>query len=269
MARLRQKRLFLQPNTNLKHIKMKKNLLFVALLLGLTLGATAQSKHYKAFGFGFKVGPGFDWIGSTTGGAQNEGTRVGMNFGLIADFYFAENYAISSGININLNRGHYSFENARLDSLSGLQKYNVDRLYKGTVFEIPLMLKMVTNQFGDFPMRYFAQVGAGVGYAQKVRVADEYEDIVRPDEYTATNKEFSNLRFALKAGIGAQYSIDETMRIFLSLNFSHDFVNNINSISPNYYRYYYDGNNKIEDVERSPRLNLLQNRFSIEVGFLF
>jgi len=245
---------------------MKKNLLFVALLLGLTLGATAQSKEYKAFGFGFKVGPGFDWVGSTTGGAVNEGARVGMNFGFVADFYFAQNYAISSGININLNRGHYSFLNGRMDSIAGLQTYNVDRLYKGTVYEIPVMLKMVTNQFGDFPMRYFAQLGAGIGYAQKVKVADEYENVVRPEEYTSTNKEFSNLRVALKAGIGAQYSIDETMRVFLSLNFSHDFINNINSISPNYYRYY-NGDKNIG--ERKTRLNLLQNRFSIEVGILF
>lgn len=245
---------------------MKKNLLFVALLLGLSLGVSAQSKEYKAFSFGFKVGPGFDWVGSTTGGATSEGARVGMNFGLVADFYFAENYALSTGININLNRGHYSFLNGRLDSLSVLQTYKVDRMYKGTVYEIPVMLKMVTNQFGSFPMRYFAQVGAGVGYAQKVRVADEYEDVVRPETYTATDREFSNLRVALKAGIGAQYSIDETMRVFLSLNFSHDFVNNINSISPNYYRYY-NGDKNIG--ERETRLNLLQNRFSIEAGILF
>lgn len=245
---------------------MKKSLLFVGLLLALSLGASAQSQPYKGFAFGFKLGPGFDFTGSTTGGAVNEGTRVGMNFGLAAEFYFAENYAIVSGININLNRGHYSFTDGRLDSLSVLQTYNVDRLYKGTVYEIPLMLKMMTNQFGNFPMRYYAQVGAGLGFASKVKVADAFEDVVRPEEYTGTNKEFSNFRVALKAGIGAQYPIDETMRVFLGLNFSHDFVNNINSISPNYYKYY-QGDTRIG--ERDVRLNLLQNRFAIEVGILF
>lgn len=245
---------------------MKKNLLFVGLLLALSLGVSAQSKQYKGFAFGFKFGPGFDWTGSTTGGAVNEGTRVGMNLGLAAEFYFAENYAIVSGINVNLNRGHYSFVDGTLDSLANLQTYNVDRMYKGTVYEIPLMLKMVTNQFGNLPLRYYAQVGAGIGYAQKVKVADAFDGIERPETYSTTNKEFSNLRFALKAGLGAQYSIDETMRLFLGVNFSHDFINNINSISPNYYRYY-QGNKQIG--ERDVRLNLLQNRISVEVGILF
>ena len=245
---------------------MKKSLLFVGLLLAVSLSVSAQSKEAKGFAFGFKLGPGFDWTGSTTGGAVNEGTKVGMNFGLVGEFYFAENYAIVSGINVNLNRGHYSFQDGVLDSLANLQTYNVDRMYKGTVYEIPLMLKMVTNQFGSFPMRYYAQVGAGVGYAQKVKVADAFDGVDRPETYTASNKEFSNLRVALKAGIGAQYSIDETMRLFLGLTFSHDFVNNINSISPNHYRYY-QGNKQIG--ERETRLNLLQNRFGIEVGVLF
>lgn len=245
---------------------MKKNLLFVGLLLALSLGVSAQSKEYNGFAFGFKVGPGFDWTGSTTGAAVNEGTKVGMNFGLAAEFYFAENYAIVSGVNINLNRGHYSFTDGVLDSLAHLKTYNVDRMYKGTVYEIPLMLKMVTNQFGDFPMRYFAQVGAGFGYASKVKVADAFDGVERPDVYGVTNKEFSNLRLALKAGIGAQYSIDETMRLFLAVNFSHDFVNNINSISPNYYKFY-QGNKQIG--EREVKLNLLQNRVAIEVGILF
>ena len=126
-----------------------------------------------------------------------------MNFGLAAEFYFAENYAIVSGVNINLNRGHYSFTDGVLDSLAHLKTYNVDRMYKGTVYEIPLMLKMVTNQFGDFPMRYFAQVGAGFGYASKVKVADAFDGVERPDVYGVTNKEFSNLRLALKAAWGA------------------------------------------------------------------
>lgn len=242
---------------------MKKSLLFVGLMLAVTLGASAQD---KGFAFGFKVGPGFDWTGSTTGGAINEGTRVGLGVGFVAEYYFAENYAIVSGVNVNLNRGHYSFVDGILDSLANLQTYNVDRLYKGTVYEIPVMLKMVTNQFGNVPMRYYAQVGAGIGYAQKVRVADEFENLARPDDYTSTNKEFSNLRVALKAGMGLQYSIDETLRLFLGVYFSHDFVNNINSISPNYYRYY-QGNKSIG--ERETKLNLLQNRFGIEVGILF
>ena len=245
---------------------MKKSLLFVGLLLAMSLTASAQN---NGFAFGFKLGPGFDWTGSTTGAAKSEGMRMGFDVGVVAEYYFAPNYAIVTGVNVNMNRGHYSFENGHMvmgaDSVSVLETYPVDRYFKSTVYEIPLMLKMMTNELGGLPLRAYAQVGAGLGYAQKVKVKDSYLDVTET-EFTDTNKEFSNLRAALKIGAGAQYAIDETTRIFAGVYFSHDFINNINSITPNHYKYY----NGDKDLgERETKLNVLQNRIGIEVGILF
>ena len=238
---------------------MKRRLLFVGLMLTLSLSASAQ---YKGFSFGFKLGPGFDWTGSTTGAANNEGLRTGFGVGVMAEYYFAENYAIVSGINVNMNRGHYSFENARMDSTAGVVKFPVDRYYKSTVYEIPLMLKMMTNELGNLPLRAYAQVGAGIGYAQRVKVQDD-----QATDWVATNKEYSNLRASMKFGLGAQYAIDQSTRVFASLYFSHDFINNINSIAPNHYKFYFENGEKIG--ERETKLNVLQNRIGIEVGVLF
>ena len=242
---------------------MKKSLLIVGLLMAMSLTASAQN---KGFAFGLKLGPGFDWTGSTTGAAVNEGMRTGFGVGVVAEYYFADNYAIVTGVNVNMNRGHYSFQNAHLDSVAGLMPYSVDRYYKSTIYEIPLMLKMVTNELGNLPLRVYAQVGAGLGYAQKVKAKDSYLDVTET-EYTATNKEYSNLRTSLKIGAGAQYALDESTRVFAGLYFSHDFLNNINSISPNYYGNYYENGEDIGD--RETKLNMLQNRIGIEVGVLF
>lgn len=246
---------------------MKKNLLFIGLLLAMSLTASAQN---KGFAFGFKLGPGFDWTGSTTGAAKSEGMRTGFGVGVVAEYYFADNYALVTGVNVNMNRGHYSFDNGRLvmgaDSVAVLDTYPVDRYFKSTVYEIPLMLKMMTNELGNLPLRAYAQVGAGIGYAQKVKVKDSYLDVVG-NEFVASNKEFSNLRTSLKIGAGAQYALDESTRVFAGLYFSHDFLNNINSISPNYYGNYYENGEDIAD--REVKLNMLQNRIGLEVGILF
>lgn len=245
---------------------MKKSLLFVGLMLALSLSASAQ---YKGFAFGFKVGPNFGWTGSTTGAAVNEGARTGFDLGVVAEYYFADNYALVTGVNVNFLGGHYSFENARTDTVSGLlTKYQVDRVYKSTLYEIPLMLKMVTNELGNAPIRIYAEVGGGVGMtAKKVKVKDAVDGAPAPDAWGITDKEFSNLRVSLKAGLGAQYAIDESTRLFAGVYFSHDFINSINSIRPNYYRYYYENSEQIG--ERETRLNMLQNRLGIEVGVLF
>ena len=71
----------------------------------------------------------------------------------------------------------------------------------------------------------------------------------------------------VKIGAGAQYAIDESTRVFAGLYFSHDFINNINYISPNYYGNYYENGEDIGD--RETKLNVLQNRIGIEVGVLF
>ena len=247
---------------------MKKSLLIVGLLLAMSLTASAQN---NGFAFGFKLGPGFDWTGSTTGAAKSEGMRMGFGVGVVAEYYFADNYAIVSGVNVNMNRGHYSFENGRMvmgaDSVSVLETYPVDRMFKSTVYEIPLMLKMMTNELGGLPLRAYAQVGAGIGYAQKVKVKDGIDGADMPDAYTTTDKEFSNLRASMKIGAGAQYAIDQSTRVFAGLYFSHDFINNINYITPNYYGNYYENGNDIAD--RDVKLNMLQNRIGLEVGVLF
>jgi hypothetical protein len=244
---------------------MKKSLLIVGLLLAMSLTASAQ---YKGFAFGFKMGPNWGWTGSTTGAAVREGARTGFDVGVVAEYYFADNYALVSGINVDFTGGKYKFENGRMDADSTLQKYDVNRIYKSTLYEIPLMLKMVTNELGDLPLRVYAQVGGGIGYAQKVKVKDAIpvDGIETPNEWGITNKEFSNIRVSLKIGGGAQYAIDESTRLFAGLYFSHDLLNNINSVSPNYYKFY---NGDKELGERDTKLNMVQNRLGIEVGVLF
>jgi hypothetical protein len=243
---------------------MKKSLLIVGLLLAMSLTASAQ---YKGFSFGFKMGPNWGWTGSTTGAAVREGARTGFDVGVVAEYYFADNYALVSGINVDFMGGKYKFENGRMVA-DTLQKYDVNRIYKSTLYEIPLMLKMVTNELGDLPLRVYAQVGGGIGYAQKVKVKDAIpvDGIETPDEWGITNKEFSNIRVSLKIGGGAQYALDESTRLFAGVYFSHDLLNNINSVSPNYYKFY---NGDKELGERDTKLNMLQNRLGVEVGILF
>ena len=245
---------------------MKKSLLIVGLLMAMSLTASAQ---YKGFDFGFKVGPSWGWTGSTTGAAIREGARTGLDVGVVAEYYFADNYALVSGINVDFTGGKYMFENGRMiaDSLP-LEKYDIHRIYKSTLYEIPLMLKMVTNELGNAPIRIYAQVGGGIGYAQKVKVKDAIpaDGIETPAEWGTTNKEFSNIRVSLKINAGAQYAIDHSTRLFAGVYFSHDLLNNINSVSPNYYKFY-NGDKNLG--ERETRLNVVQNRIGVEVGVLF
>ena len=252
---------------------MKKNLLFIGLMMAFSLSVSAQN---EGFAFGFKFGPNFGWTGSTTATADNLGSKTGFDVGVVSEYYFADNYAFVTGVNVSFLGGHYMFDNAHLvtDSLNPdgfLEKFGVDRTYKSTIYEIPLMLKMVTNELGNVPLRIYAEVGGGIGLAaKKVRVKDAIpsQNVKAPDKWSTTNKEYSNLRASLKIGAGAQYTVDESTRLFAGVYFSHDFINMINYIRPDYCGNFFDAEgNKIG--ERDPKLNVLQNRIGIEVGVLF
>lgn len=250
---------------------MKKSLLIVGLLLAMSLTASAQ---YKGFSFGFKLGPTFDWTGSKTGAAINQGTKTGFDLGVVAEYYFAENYAIVTGVNVDFVKGHYSFDDMRnisaIDSITDYQLGTIDRQFKTTIYEIPLMLKMVTPELGGLPLRAYAQVGGAFGYTQRVKVMDTFTlGEINDKDYRATDGEYNPFHASLRIGAGAEYTLLETTRVFAGIYFSHDFLNSISRggwIGNNYEKYY-AGNNDLG--ERDLKLNVLQNRIGIEFGIFF
>lgn len=249
---------------------MKKSLLIVGLLMAMSLTASAQ---YKGFSFGFKVGPSFDWTGSKTGAAINERTKTGFDVGLVAEYYFAENYAIVTGINVDFVNGQYKFDDMRnvsVDTINDFQLGTVDRKFKTTIYEIPLMLKLVTPELGNLPLRAYAQVGGAFGYTQRVKVMDTFTlGEINDTDYRATDGEYNPFHASLRIGAGAEYTLLETTRVFAGIYFSHDFLNSISrgALVTSNYEKYYAGNKDLG--ERDLKLNVLQNRLGIEVGIFF
>jgi len=249
---------------------MKKSLLIVGLLMAMSLTASAQ---YKGFSFGFKVGPSFDWTGSKTGAAINERTKTGFDVGLVAEYYFAENYAIVTGINVDFVNGQYKFDDMRnvsVDTINDFQLGTVDRKFKTTIYEIPLMLKLVTPELGNLPLRAYAQVGGAFGYTQRVKVMDTFTlGEINDTDYRATDGEYNPFHASLRIGAGAEYTLLETTRVFAGIYFSHDFLNSISrgALVTSNYEKYYAGNKDLG--ERDLKLNVLQNRIGIEVGVFF
>lgn len=249
---------------------MKKSLLFVGLLMAMSLTASAQ---YKGFSFGFKVGPSFDWTGSKTGAAINQRTKTGFDVGLVAEYYFAENYAIVTGVNVDFVNGQYKFDDKRnvsVDTINDFQLGTVDRKFKTTIYEIPLMLKLVTPELGNLPLRAFTQVGGAFGYTQRVKVMDSFSlGGLKDEAFRATDGEYNPFHASLRIGAGAEYTLLETTRVFAGIYFSHDFLNSISrgALVTSNYEKYYAGNKELG--ERDTKLNVLQNRIGIEVGVFF
>src|SRR5262245_38816090 len=80
---------------------MKKTallLLFTAFLLG-------KAEAQKGIRFGFQASPSWSWLTSSDRKIEGVSSNWGIKTGALAEFYFAQNYAIMTGLGFGLNQG--------------------------------------------------------------------------------------------------------------------------------------------------------------------
>lgn len=168
---------------------MKKQLLVWAALL-LATGALANLKAQNVR-LGLSVTPGISWMKFDDGQGNTEGyNKIGVNYGLTVDLGFADRYALSTGI-------FAEHGGAKGDTLVGDVKL--------TYVNIPLTLKLKTNQFGKFTP--YGQVGFTPGIAVQRKV----DDIDAKDGYGLFN-------LSLTVNAGTEFEIADKTSAFAAFH---------------------------------------------------
>ncbi len=142
---------------------MKKFTFIVSLLTMLCCTATAQLDNN--FRLGGQISPSYTWLGINDKVASSDGGRLGMKLGMTGDFYFAENYSLSTGIGFSFANGGTikQSKGGQFWRKSDLEKEEYHHVAAGGKFdyklqyvEIPFSLKMRTSEFGY--IRYFGEI---------------------------------------------------------------------------------------------------------------
>jgi hypothetical protein len=198
--------------------------LFIALMIFPTFHYGQGASKLK---LGLKVAPNIGWMSPGTKGYTSDGARLGGTIGFMADFYFAENYAVTSGFNFQFLNGKLRYSDSLLvEGSPGLQDGEVFRNYNFLYFEIPLLIKMKTKQFGKFS--YFGQIGLGTGFRIKATV-DEHFELTKGgdlDQQYSFDQGVTLMRESLLVGIGTEFHLDESSRILIGITYSNG-LNNI------------------------------------------
>jgi hypothetical protein len=209
-------------------MKMRKIpvLLFTLLLVPFLLPAQKTSPVK----LGLRIAPGIGWINPGTTGYESDGIRGVISAGLVTDFYFTDNYAISTGFSFLFPSGKMSYEDVLLkDDTQDTGRFA--NTYKFIYFEIPLMVKMQTNQFGKFS--FFGQIGFGTAFCMKATAEAEFTSTdgnVESSKLDINNKT-ALMRESILAGIGIEYHIDKSTRLAVGVNYSNALNNVFNSIN--------------------------------------
>ena len=145
---------------------MKKILLSV--LLVVLLVPMAFSLDPSGFRFGLKASPSVVWMRPETTNYTSDGLRVGFSYGLVGDIRLGDFYDFSTGITINMVGGKlvYPFK------LSIEEQVDLSRTYKLNYLEIPLTIKMHTQEIGY--LTYYGRFGFGAGVNLRSKASDSY-----------------------------------------------------------------------------------------------
>jgi len=83
---------------------------FLSLLFFLK--GPAFSQDTSPVKLGLKVSPNIAWMNPGTKGYSNNGASLGATIGFVSDFYFARNYAFSSGFNFQYLNGKLNYSDS-------------------------------------------------------------------------------------------------------------------------------------------------------------
>lgn len=236
---------------------MRKNFLLtvcMVLFAGTLLG------QYKPFRLGFKASPTLGWLNANDVGMKSEGVSIGFNGGFVAEINFTENYMILTGINYNYSKGKLSYSKGKLsyqdtDTRPSQYKYDVNQAIKFQYIDIPIALKLRTNEFGI--CRFFGLMGINSSFcfsakSDKIMTCkNESKEIKKED----VRNDFTLMKESLMLGIGTDIRVDKSSFISVGLQF-HTALNNIAK-----FKYYHEGN------ERKAKTTL--SYFELQIAFMF
>ncbi|OIP00240.1 MAG: hypothetical protein AUJ98_08535 [Bacteroidetes bacterium CG2_30_33_31] len=182
----------------------------------------------------------------------SQGSRLVAGWGVNFDYNFTENYTLNTGFGFRSYGGKLKYQ-SRLDSATiGI----MERKYKIKYIDIPINLKLKTNQIGYYT--YFIQLGLNNGFRLKAAADDNFVSATGTGSYTindvgilSTTKLY---RLSFVAGIGAEYQISKSFGAIAMISYNHGLVNVLDGVNS------YDNN--INE-------NAIINGITLTAGFLF
>ncbi|HET6245555.1 MAG: PorT family protein [Bacteroidetes bacterium] len=211
-----------------------------AIIVLLLLANITYAQDFKKFRFGLKAAPNISWLkpGSPNFEAKKDANKPALKFsyGLMTEFALSENYSFVTGLEVTTLGGSLNFPDSAY-YISGTPPDNVfiltRRTYHFQYIELPLTLKMKTNEIGY--MRYFGQFGFNIGFRSKVRADDRgkftdqnFKDApneVEIPESLDISKDTQLFRVALNLGAGIEYNLVGNTALVISVNYNNGFTN--------------------------------------------
>jgi hypothetical protein len=227
-----------------------KKIITAVIIVALGFNSNAQGNE-KDFRFGLKIEPSFNWLKPDNAkDFTNGGLQLGFGVGAITDFKLAENIWLSTGFSLDFSgaklnyldngndrdtTGYYVYDDAivEISDMEGVDSaryadylfYQLNkRAYKVNYVNIPMMLKMKTNEIGY--LTYYGQFGLLTSVMTKARSTDDVtlSGTASSLEDLNIDSEVSLMKASLSIGGGFEYAISESTSAFVTVAYNYGFT---------------------------------------------
>ncbi|MEI6312260.1 MAG: porin family protein [Bacteroidota bacterium] len=193
-------------------------------------GATGLLGEKTRLGINFN--PLLSWSRTPGIEADNKGVRMGFQFGLQLDYYFAKNYGLTTGLyfdylgtNINYTLTQYDTSKP-LPVLYETKTTNYLHKYTSQYIELPIGIKLRTNEFKRITV--YGELGASMMVLVSARgtLINDF-DGVKKDQVKVYNTRVNVFDMAASGGAGIEYNIAGKTSIVAGLVYKYAFLNHI------------------------------------------
>lgn len=166
----------------------------------------AQEK--KNFDLGFYGGTRVSWMTSNHRDIETDGSIAGYKFGLLADYYFTNNYSFTTGLLMNSAGGKLNYNHSDMEMIIGGEVesvYGKTITFRANYVELPISLKLRTNDFGR--QLFFGQFGFDTQFRTSAKDKNGFD----------LSEEMSLLNFGYHIGMGMEYFLSGSTSLNVAL----------------------------------------------------
>jgi len=195
---------------------MVRKALFLILFIPF---ANAYSQTYQ---FAIRFNPVVSWFNSENKTLNSDGNRVGIDGGLDIDRFFAERYAISTGVSIGGYGGQLKSK-SDISIFGTAMKAGQSTELKLKYLTIPVGLKFKTEEIGY--TTFYAQIGLVTQYCLSAKAASDIPELDGESVIDDINK----MNLGYQIGGGVEYAITRSTALVAGLIYTSYFTDVLSS----------------------------------------
>lgn len=187
--------------------------------------------------FGVFFAPTVSWMKPTASKSddgiyrvQSKGSKMGYTWGLLVDYFFAENYALHTGFQVNTSGGKILATNPDVSLPSSNTVYSALFNYSVQYLELPFHFKFRTDEISTSRIKAFGQIGltAGVNVGKRATYTVHYTDDNTLMQTATGNREklkggltMAPVMVQLNIGAGAERALSDKVTAYAGLFFNN------------------------------------------------